>query len=300
MSELPGDPDDAEELIAGQYSGRPQLRPVLEAVLAALPALGPVTMQSRKTLVSLSTPRRVFAVVQPTTRSRVDLGLRLEHEHPGGRLLAARDLGAATVRIPLTRPGEVDAEVVGWLRRAYQENAAPPPPRSPARRQAPQLGSLTVVIEASGLPGRSWPSGEATEHGNLHIALCIKNKDRPALVVPGKPWLALDPVPGDSPSARWEAAVTVRRDADGLDFSGPYVRGDRTDRNLFLAWGDVRDDGTLLLIRGSKLKLAGVDPRLIEEAMIPGHRLVARIQLTGAAAESALTWSAEPAAPECG
>jgi Family of unknown function (DUF5990)/Domain of unknown function (DUF5655) len=300
MSELPGGPDDAEELIAGQYSDRLQLRPVLEAVLAALSALGPVTVQSRKTLVSLSTPRRVFAVVQPTTRSRVDLGLRLERGRPTGRLLAARDLGAATVRIPLTRPGEVDAEVVGWLRRAYQENAAPPPPRRPARRQAPQLGSLTVVIEASGMPGRSWPSGVAGEHGNLHIALCIKNEERPALVVPGKPWLALDPVPGDSPSARWEAAVTVRSDANGLDFSGPCVRGDRTDRNLFLAWGDVRDDGTLLLIRGSKLKLAGVDPRLVEDAMRPGRRLVARIQLTGAEAESALTWSAESAAAECG
>jgi hypothetical protein len=203
MSELPGDPDDAEELIVGQYSDRPQLRPVFEAVLAAVTALGPVAVQPRKTLVSLSTPRRVFAVVQPTTRSRVDLGLGLEHECPGGRLLAARDLGAATVRIPLTRPGEVDAEVVGWLRHAYQENAAPPPPP-------------------------------------------------------------------------------------------------RTDRNLFLAWGSVRDDGTLLLIRGSKLKLADVDPGLVEAALRPGHRLVARIQLTGAEAESALTWSAEPVAAECG
>lgn len=64
MSELPGGPDDAEELIACQYSDRPGLRPVLDAVLAALPALGPVTVQARKTLVSLSTPRRVFAVVQ--------------------------------------------------------------------------------------------------------------------------------------------------------------------------------------------------------------------------------------------
>jgi Family of unknown function (DUF5990)/Domain of unknown function (DUF5655) len=298
MSELPGGPDDAEELIACQYSDRPGLRPVLDAVLAALPALGPVTVQARKTLVSLSTARRVFAVVQPTSRSRVDLGLRLEHVRPGGRLLAARDLGATTVRIPLTRPDEVDAEVVDWLRRAYRENAAPPPPRRPARRQAPPLGSITVVIEASGMPGRTWPPGGPAERRNLHIALCVKSKEQPALIVPGKPWLALDPVPGDSPSARWEAAVTVRRDADGLDFGGPYVRGDRTDRNLFLAWGDVRDDGTLLLIRGSKLKLAEVDARLVEDAMRPGHRLVARIRLTGAKGEPAVTWSAEPAAAE--
>jgi len=74
----------------------------------------------------------------------------------------------------------------------------------------------------------------------------------------------------------------VRRDEDGLDFSGPYVRGARADRHLFLAWGEVPGDGTLRLIRGSKLGLLGVDPHLIEEAMRPGFRLAARIRLTGA------------------
>ena len=111
---------EADELIAGQYADRPQLRPVLDAVLAALPAVGPATVQARKTLVSLVTPRRTFAVVQAVTKSRVDLGLRLDYERPGGRLLPARDLGAATVRIPLTRPEDDDAEVLGWLRRAAE------------------------------------------------------------------------------------------------------------------------------------------------------------------------------------
>ena len=174
MSQLPARPDldqlghqapdflsaEAGELIAGQYADRPQLRPVLDAVLAALPTVGPATLQARKTMVSLITPRRAFAVIQATTKGRVDLGLRLEHERPGGRLLAARDLGAATVRISLTRPEDVDAEVLGWLRRAYIENAAPPPPRRPARRPAPELGTLTVVIEAAGLPGLTYPADD--------------------------------------------------------------------------------------------------------------------------------------------
>src|SRR5262249_4303100 len=203
----------------------------------------------------------------PTTKSRVDLGLRLEHERPGGRLLAARDLGAATVRIPLTRPEDLDAEVLGLLRRAYQENAAPPPARRPARRPAPELGPVTGVIEASGLPGRACLPDAAGEHHNVHIALCTKARDGSGLVVPGKPWLATEPVPGDAPSARWEVPVTVRREADGLDFSGPHVRGDRADRNLFLAWGDVHDDGTMRLIRVSKLRLRDVGHRLIEDAL---------------------------------
>jgi hypothetical protein len=306
---------EAEDLIASQYADRPQLRPVLDAVLAALPAAGPATVRARKTFVSLVTPRRTFAVVQAATKSRVDLGLRLA-ENPGGRLLPARDLGAATVRIALTRPEDVDAEVLGWLRRAYRENAAPPPPRRLPRRPAPVIGQLTVVIDGFDLPGLTCapePGGQV--HHNIHVALAGPRKDgrgrgenRPALVIPGNPWLATEPVPGDSPSARWEVPVTVRRDNDGLDFGGPFVRGDRTDRHLGLAWGDVPGDGTLRLFRGAKLRLVDIDPRLVEEALRPRHRLVARIRLTDPRGNPvcarvhppALTWSAEPAHPQPG
>jgi hypothetical protein len=68
----------------------------------------------------------------------------------------------------------------------------------------------------------------------------------------------------------------------------------------FLAWGDVPDDGTLRLIRCSKLRLSGLDPGLVGETMRPGHRLVARIRLTGTPREPALTWSAGPADTEPG
>ncbi|MGH3151495.1 MAG: DUF5990 family protein [Streptosporangiaceae bacterium] len=294
---------EADELIAGQYADRPHLRPILDAVLAALPAFAPVTVQARGTLVSLVTPRRTFAVVKATAKSRVDLGLRLDHTQPGGHLLPARDLGAATVRIALTAPEEIDDEVLGWLRLAYDENAAPPPPRRPARRPAPLLGTLTVVIEGCDLPGltcRPEPGGQV--HQNIHVALTGPSTDRPALVVPGGRWLAIEPVPGDAPSARWEVPVTVRRDTDGFDFTGPFVRGDRTDRHLGLAWGDVPGDGTLRLFRGAKLRLVDIDSAIIEQATRPGRRLVARIRLTDARGNPvcarvhppALTWSAEP------
>jgi hypothetical protein len=98
--------------------------------------------------------------------------------------------------------------------------------------------------------------------------------------------------------------VTVRRGDDGLDFGGPFVRGVRDDRHLGLAWGDVPGDGTLRLFRGAKLRLVDVDPGLIEAAIRPGHRLVARIRLTDAKGNPvcarvhppALTWSVQ----ECG
>ena len=295
----------ADELIAGQYADRPALRPVLDAVVAALPALGPVTIQARKTIVSLVSPRRTFAAVQATTKSRVDLGLRLTDLEPGGRLLAARNLnvGAVNRMVALTGPGEVDEEVLGWLRRAYDESVAPAAPRRPARRPAPVLGTLNVLIDGFDLPGLACnPEPGGTVHRTVHVALTGRDEDRPALELPGRGGaLALEPVPGDAPSARWEVPVTVRRGDDGLDFGGPFVRGVRDDRHLGLAWGDVPGDGTLRLFRGAKLRLVDVDPGLIEDAIRPGHRLVARIRLTDAKGNPvcarvhppALTWSVQ-------
>ena len=295
---------DADELIEGQYADRPQLRPVLDAVLAVLPGLGPVTVQPRKTLVTLFAPRRAFAAVRATTRDRVDLGLRLDDTGPGGRLLAAGNVGGGgvTVRVALTSPDDVDDEVRDLMRRAYAENAAPAPRPRPARRSGEKLGTLTVVIEGSELPGRTCrPKPDGRFHGNVHVALYSRSKERPALTMPGNPWNATGPVPGDAAAARWEADVTVKRGPDGgFDFAGPFVRGPRDDRHLALAWGDLPGDGTLQLFRGAKLRLVDVDQELIEQALRPGHRLVARIRLTDANGNPIcarvhppyLTWSA--------
>jgi len=290
MPQLPdGYPDfmtaDSGELIDGQYADRPQLRPILDAVLAVLPALGPVTVQARKTIVSLVTPRRTFAVVRATTKDRVDLGLRLDDAKPGGRLQSARNIGSggATVRVALRRPEDVDDEVRDLMRRAYDENTAPPAPRRPARRPGAVAGTMTVVIEGAELPGRSCrPEPGGPGHENVHVALGGRSENRAALTMSNKPGMAIEPVPGDASAARWEMPVTVKRDEDGFDFAGPFVRGVRDDRHLGLIWGDLQGDGTLRVFRGAKLRLVDVDPGLIEQALRPGHELVARIRLTDA------------------
>jgi Family of unknown function (DUF5990)/Domain of unknown function (DUF5655) len=297
---------DADELINGQYADRPQLRPVLDAVLTALPALGPVTVQARNTIVSLVSPRRTFAAVEATTKNRVDLGLRLADVEPAGRLLEAKNLNASSMnlRIALTGPGEVDDEVRGWLRRAYDESVAPPAPRRPARRPAPVVGTLTVLVDGFDLPGLSChPEPDGTVHRSVHVALSGQDADRTYLDIPGRGGgRALEPVPGDAAAARWEVPVTVRRGDEGFDFGGPFVRGDRTDRHIGLAWGDVPGDGTLRIFRGAKLRLVDVEPDLIKAAMRPGRRLVARVRLTDARGNPIcarirppyIAWSAEP------
>jgi hypothetical protein len=112
----------ADELVEGQYEDRPHLRPILDAIIDAAAGLGEVTIQARKTYVSLVSPRRTFARVQPTTKNRVDLGLRLDGQKPGGRLQPSKIHETMRLQISFTARDEVDSEALDWLQRAYDQS----------------------------------------------------------------------------------------------------------------------------------------------------------------------------------
>src|SRR4029079_15250549 len=112
----------ADELIDGQYADRPQLRPILDALLEAAAGLGEVTIQTRKTYVSLVSSLLTFARIQPTTKTRVDLSLRLERQKPSGRLQPSKIHETTPLQISFTSAAEVDAEALSWLRKAYEQN----------------------------------------------------------------------------------------------------------------------------------------------------------------------------------
>ena len=305
MTGLLTDVDD--QLIEGQYADRPALRPVLDAVLAAALRLPDVAVNARKTMVTLVSPGRTFAVLQARTKQRLDMGLRLDGTAPGGRLLPARDLGASTVRLALATPADVDVEAVALLRRAYEQSVAPSPPRKrPAPRPPAERRPLVVRIEGFDLPGRSCrPGPDGSGYENVHVGIGSDRADAAGLTVPGRRWVATELVPGDAPSAIWQVTVTIRRGADGVDFGGPSVRGARDDRHLGLVWGEVPGDGTFRLFRGAKLRLADVDQAVVERAWQPGHALVARVRLTDARSNPIcarvrppdIEWLARPVGP---
>ncbi len=129
-SELAGGPAYArmspKELLEAQYPAKKAaLRPICNRLLAAARRLGKdVRVEPCVTYVSLIRGRQ-FAVVRSATATRVDLGLALKGVKAQGRLLARPPQGAAeriTHRIELTAPGEVDAVVGRWLRKAYSTN----------------------------------------------------------------------------------------------------------------------------------------------------------------------------------
>jgi hypothetical protein len=112
----------ADELIDGQYADRQELRPIFDAIIDAAACLGEVTIQARKTYVSLVSPKRTFARVRPTTKKRVDLGLRLEGQEAGGRLQPSKIHETMPLQISFASRDEVDSEALDWLQEAYDRN----------------------------------------------------------------------------------------------------------------------------------------------------------------------------------
>jgi hypothetical protein len=110
----------SDGLVDAQYADRPELRPILDRLLAEAALLGPMHVRARKTHVALVTPRRTFAIVKPTTRTRVDLGLRL----PGPGLQPARPVGndTITLRIGISSADDIDDDTLTNLRHAYTAN----------------------------------------------------------------------------------------------------------------------------------------------------------------------------------
>jgi predicted transport protein len=107
----------ADDLVAAHYAGKNAgLRPAYDAVVAAVGAFGDdIELAPKKTYVSLRR-RKQFAQVGPAA-GQLEVGLNLPG-HPATDRLKTTS-GMATHRVRITDAGGLDAELLGWLRDAY-------------------------------------------------------------------------------------------------------------------------------------------------------------------------------------
>jgi len=107
----------ADDLIDSQYTGRAaHLRPAYEAVVAAVRDFGDdVELAPKKSYVSLRR-RKQFAQVGPAA-GQLEVGLNLPDTPVTGRLRPAS--GMATRRVRIDDTAGLDAELLAWLREAY-------------------------------------------------------------------------------------------------------------------------------------------------------------------------------------
>ena len=116
-----GSAANTDDLIDGQYSGaKADLRPIYEKLQAAIDGFGDdVDIAPKKAYVSLRRNKQ-FAIIQPSTKTRVDVGLNLKGEDATARLEESGSFNSmVSHRVRLSAVDEVDDELIDWLKEAY-------------------------------------------------------------------------------------------------------------------------------------------------------------------------------------
>ena len=109
------------ELLDAMFKGREHFRPLYEQLAKAVSALGAdVELLPKKAYVSVKRSKQ-FAILQPSTKARFDVGINLKG-HPGTeRLLAGGAFnGMVSHRVALAQGDAPDEELLDWLKAAYQ------------------------------------------------------------------------------------------------------------------------------------------------------------------------------------
>ena len=110
-----------DTLVEEQYAGsKSALKPIYDTVINAVEKFGKdVEIAPKKAYVSLRRKKQ-FAIVQPSTNTRMDIGLIIKGRETTERLENAGSWNTmCTHRVRVTEKGEIDPELVAWLKKAY-------------------------------------------------------------------------------------------------------------------------------------------------------------------------------------
>lgn len=117
------DDGSSDDLVCNQYTGKENLKPIYDKLVAEISKFGnDITNTPKKGSVSLIRKRQ-FALIKPATKTRIDLGLKLKGKPTDSRLEGSGPFGTmCTHRVQLTSVGDIDSEVLAWIKEAYDRS----------------------------------------------------------------------------------------------------------------------------------------------------------------------------------
>lgn len=102
------------------YTGpKAALRPIHEALLKEMKALGDFETAPKQKYVSYRRKKQ-FVMIGPPTNSRVEVGLNIKELPASPRLEKLPPGKMCNYQVKLTEASQVDAELADWIRRAYE------------------------------------------------------------------------------------------------------------------------------------------------------------------------------------
>lgn len=107
------------DVLADLYTGpKAHLRPIHERLTEAIAAMGEHEVAPKKGYVSLRRKKQ-FAMIGPATNSQVEVGLNMKGVAGTDRLKEQPAGGMCHYKLRLSSVDEVDDELVGWVRQAF-------------------------------------------------------------------------------------------------------------------------------------------------------------------------------------
>ena len=118
---LPGEQvEELEDLVTKQYEKKPDLLPIYEKLIKEVMKFGKdVEIAPKKAYVSLRAKTQ-FALIQPSTKTRLDIGIKLKDEPTTERLETSASFNSmVSHRVRVNSINEIDKALIGWLKKAY-------------------------------------------------------------------------------------------------------------------------------------------------------------------------------------
>ena len=115
-----GSANNQDDLITKQYQGKEQLKPIYDKLMVEIQKFGKdVEVAPKNAYVSLRRKKQ-FAMLQPATKTRFEIGVNLKGQEAKGKLEAINSANAmCSHKINITDTKEVDKEVIEWIKKAY-------------------------------------------------------------------------------------------------------------------------------------------------------------------------------------
>ena len=111
----PAGDDPLDAIYAGPKA---PLRALHERLIAAIDQLGAYDKAPKKSTVSLRRKKQ-FALLGPATKDQIELGLNAKSLPVAARLKALPPGGMCQYSVRLSSASEIDAELMGWVRSAF-------------------------------------------------------------------------------------------------------------------------------------------------------------------------------------
>lgn len=117
-----GAAENSEDLILEQYKGKEDLKPWYEKIMKQVLQFGTdIEVAPKKAYVSLRRKKQ-FAILQPSTKSRLDIGLNVKGASPAGNVEAAGSWNSmCTHRIKVEEEKTINQALIDWIKKAYEQ-----------------------------------------------------------------------------------------------------------------------------------------------------------------------------------